>query len=62
MQTSVLRLFGLGLLLGFISLAFAQTGDDTKKNPFYTSNKPITAYISGVDYVAGEVVVVIPKR
>jgi subtilisin family serine protease len=61
MQTRVLRLLGLGLLLGFISLAFAQSPSDEKKNPFYASSRPISVYISGVDYVAGEVVVVIPR-
>jgi subtilisin family serine protease len=61
MQTSMLRLLGLGILLGFISLAFAQGPSDERKLPFYTSAKPLSTYISGVDYIAGEVVVVIPR-
>jgi hypothetical protein len=60
MQKGMLRLLGLGLLLGFIGLAFAQGPSDGKKNPFYASAKPISAYISGVDYSAGEVLVVVP--
>jgi subtilisin family serine protease len=62
MQTSVSRLLGLGILLGFISLAFAQSPGDEKKNPFYRSGKPISTYISGVDYAAGEVLVVVPSN
>ena len=61
MQTSMLRLFGLGILLGLIGLAFAQSPSDNRKKPFYTSGRPISAYISGVDYMAGEVLVVVPS-
>jgi subtilisin family serine protease len=47
------------LVAGIVGVALAQERNK-EKNPFYTSARPIEEYTPGIDYVSGEVIVVIP--
>jgi subtilisin family serine protease len=60
MKNKIGRVIGLGVLLaGMIGLAFAQNAEK-EKNLFYAGSKPISEYVPGIDYVPGEVLVVVP--
>ena len=53
-------MFGILSILVLISFALAQGDKRPDARPFFAGTKPLEEYTPGVDYVPGEVVVVIP--